>query len=105
MTLSREEESDLRQWSNRLIQALQILDLEVDHEKIIEVAEQSARSVGPHAGAVSAFIVGYAAGTVSTHGRKGSHEAAAAAAEKVLQLTAGGEEGGPDDRGWTKTAQ
>ncbi|WP_258190903.1 hypothetical protein [Arthrobacter sp. PAMC25284] len=47
MTLSREEASDLRQWSSRLIQALQILDLEVDHEKIIEVAEQSVRSVGP----------------------------------------------------------
>lgn len=105
MTLSREEASDLRQWSSRLIQALQILDLEVDHEKIIEVAEQSARSVGPHAGAVSAFIVGYAAGTVSTHGRKDSHEAAATAAEKVLQLTASGESGGPDEHGWSKTGQ
>lgn len=105
MTLSREEDSDLREWSSRVIQALQILDLDVDHEKIVEVAERSARSVGPHAGEISAFIVGYAAGLVSTHGRKTSQEAAAAAADKVLQLTASGEDGGPDDRGWTKTAQ
>lgn len=105
MPLSREEDSDLREWSSRLIQALQILDLEVDHEKLIEVTERSARSVGPHAGAISAFVIGYAAGTVSTHGRKDALEAAAAASEKVLQLTASGEDGGPDDRGWAKTAQ
>ena len=35
MTLPRDEDSSLRHWSARLIQALQILDLEVDHEKIV----------------------------------------------------------------------
>ena len=66
MTLSRDEDSSLRHWSSRLIQALQILDLEVDHEKIVQVAEESVKAVGPHADAISAFIVGYAAGTAST---------------------------------------
>ena len=38
MTLTRDEDSALRHWSARLIQALQILDLEVDHDKIVQVA-------------------------------------------------------------------
>ena len=44
MTLSRDEDSSLRHWSSRLIQALQILDLEVDHEKIVQVADESRQS-------------------------------------------------------------
>jgi hypothetical protein len=105
MTLPREEDSALKEWSSRLIQALQILDLEVDHEKVIELAQESSRSVGPHAGAISAFIVGYAAGTASTGGRKGARDAVVTAADKVIQLAGDGESGGPDDRGWAKTAQ
>jgi len=69
MTLSREEDSSLRHWSGRLIQALQILDLDFDYEKIVNVANESAEAVAPNAGAISAFIVGYAAGTASTSGR------------------------------------
>ena len=105
MTLSREEDSSLRHWSSRLIQALQILDLDFDHEKIIDAANESAEAVGPNAGAISAFIVGYAAGTASTHGRQGAHEAVHAAAEKVIELCRHGESGGPDEEGWTKRAQ
>jgi hypothetical protein len=105
MTLSREEDSSLRHWSARLIQALQILDLEVDHEKIVHVAEESVESVGPHADAISAFIIGYAAGTASTHGRKGTQEAVHAAADKVIELCMHGESGGPDEEGWAKRAQ
>lgn len=105
MTLSREEDSSLRHWSARLIQALQILDLDVDHEMIVHVAEESVESVGPHADAISAFIIGYAAGTATTHGRKGSQEAVRAAADKVIELCRHGESGGPDEKGWTKTAQ
>lgn len=105
MTLSREEDSELREWSSRVIQALQILDLDVDHEKVIELAEESSRSVAPHAGAISAFIVGYAAGTASTKGRRGAHDAAVTAADKVIRLADDGASGGPDDAGWNKTAQ
>lgn len=105
MTLSSEEENSLRQWSSRLIQALQILDLDFDHGKVIAAANESVESVGPHAGAVSAFIVGYAAGTASTDGRQDIQEAVQAAADKVIELCRHGESGGPDEQGWTKTAQ
>ncbi|MEC5181650.1 DUF6457 domain-containing protein [Arthrobacter sp. CG_A4] len=105
MTLPRDEDSSLRLWSSRLIQALQILDLEVDHEKIVQVAEESVKAVGPHADAISAFIVGYAAGTASTNGRKGTKEAVHAASNKVLELCEHGESGGPDEKGWAKRAQ
>lgn len=105
MTLPRDEDSTLRHWSARLIQALQILDLEVDHEKIVQVADESLKSVGPHADAISAFILGYAAGTASTNGRKGTDEAVTAAANKVIELCEHGETGGPDEKGWAKRAQ
>lgn len=105
MTLSRDEDSSLRHWSSRLIQALQILDLDFDHEEIIDAANASAEAVGPNAGAISSFIVGYAAGTASTHGRQGTQQAVHAAAGKVIELCRHGESGGPDDEGWTKTAQ
>ncbi len=105
MTLTRDEDSSLRHWSARLIQSLQILDLEVDHEKIVQVADESLKAVGPHADAVSAFIVGFAAGTASTEGRKGTEEAVHAAANKVLELCEHGESGGPDEKGWAKRAQ
>ncbi|WP_445154476.1 DUF6457 domain-containing protein [Arthrobacter sp. Hor0625] len=105
MTLPRDEDSALRHWSARLIQALQILDLEVDHERIVAVAEESRKAVGPHADAISAFIVGFAAGTASTNGRKSTQEAVHAASDKVLELCEHGEAGGPDEKGWTKRAQ
>ena len=105
MTLPRDEDSSLRHWSARLIQALQILDLEVDHEKIVEVADESLKAVGPHADAISAFMVGYAAGTASTHGRKSILEAVDTASSKVLELCEHGDAGGPDEKGWAKRAQ
>lgn len=105
MTLPRDEDSALRHWSARLIQALQILDLEVDHEKIVEVAEESRKAVGPHADAISAFIVGFAAGTAATNGRKSTQEAVHAASGKVMELCEHGESGGPDEKGWAKRAQ
>lgn len=105
MTLSSEEDSSLRHWSSRLIQALQVLDLDFDHGKVIDAANESAESVGPNAGAISAFILGYAAGTASNHGREGTQEAVQAAAEKIIELCRHGESGGPDEEGWTKTAQ
>ena len=106
MTLPRDEDSALRHWSARLIQALQILDLEVDHEKIVQVADESLKPMtGATPDAVSAFIVGYAAGTAATDGRKSTHDAVHAASNKVLELCEHGESGGPDEKGWAKRAQ
>lgn len=105
MTLPSEEDSSLRHWSSRLIQALQILELDFDLDQILDAADKSAEAVGPRAGVISAFIVGYAAGTASNHGRQGTQEAVQAAADKVIELCRHGESGGPDEEGWTKTAQ
>ena len=105
MTLSRDEDSSLRHWSGRLIQALQILDLEVDHEKIVQVADRIRQSRGPSRGRHQRVHGGYAAGTASTKGRKGTQEAVHAASNKVIELCEHGEAGGPDEEGWTKRAQ
>lgn len=105
MTGIDDELRTLSEWSRQLTQALQILDLEVDHERIIEVARQTSDSVSPNSGAISAFLIGYAAGTADTSGRQGSNDAVQQAADVVMQVHAKGLEDGPDANGWTKTAQ
>ncbi|RJT97461.1 hypothetical protein D6T65_14020 [Arthrobacter frigidicola] len=97
------EERELSDWSRTLTQALQILDLEVDSAKILEVADRSSAAVSPNAGAISAFLVGYAAGTVNTKGRKGADEAVQKAASTVLRVLATGDD--REEEGWTGTAQ
>ncbi|WP_028279198.1 DUF6457 domain-containing protein [Arthrobacter sp. H5] len=105
MTSLDDELRTLSEWSRQLTQALQILDLEVDHQRIVEVAEQTSREVSPSAGSISAFLIGYAAGTADTSGRKGADDAVQSAADVVVQVCAKGVEDGPDEKGWTKTAQ
>lgn len=99
------EEHELSEWSRKLTQALQILDLEVDHERIVEVAEQSAKSVSPNAGAISAFLVGYAAGSSPTKGRRGSDAAVQKASSTVLEIATQNPEDGQEKAGWTGSAQ
>lgn len=98
------EERNLSEWSRRLTQALQILDLEVDHKMLVDLAEESSENVGPHAGLISTFLVGYAAGLSKTSGRKAADEAVQTAADTVFQLAATGLEG-PDGQGWKDSAQ
>ncbi|MCQ1954449.1 MULTISPECIES: DUF6457 domain-containing protein [Arthrobacter] len=98
------EERRLNDWSRRLTQALQILDLEVDHKMLVELGEKSAETVADNAGLVSAFVVGYAAGLTTTSGRKSSEEAVQKAADTAFQLAETGLEG-PDQPGWKGSAQ
>ncbi|MBG6183179.1 hypothetical protein IWX75_001352 [Arthrobacter sp. CAN_A6] len=98
------EEHELSEWSRKLTQALQILDLEVDHEKIVEVVERS-RSVSPNAGAISAFLVGYAAGSSPTRGRRGSDAAVQKASATVLEIATRNPGDGQEQAGWTGSAQ
>ncbi|HCB56367.1 MAG TPA: hypothetical protein DEP82_00050 [Arthrobacter bacterium] len=104
MTEHTDEGLVLDQWSRRLTQALQILDFEVDQKLVLELTEQS-RSVSPSAGAVSALIVGYAAGLAAKVGKTESSAAVRSAAEVALQLCRDGAEGGPDAQGWTNSGQ
>lgn len=105
MTGIDDELRTLSEWSRQLTQALQILDLEVDHARIAEIARKTSDTVSPNAGAISAFLIGYAAGTVDTSGRKGSDDAVQSAADVVMQVHAKGLADGPDANGWTKTGQ
>lgn len=103
MAMPDDEERTLSEWSRTLTQALQILDLDVDHPRIVELAERSSY-VSPHAGAISAFLVGYAAGTVTTEGREETSAAVEKAAHTVLTVIAKDEETS-EEKGWTGSAQ
>ena len=98
------QERNLSEWSRRLTQALQILDLEVDHKMLVELAEESTRTVGENAGLISTFMVGYAAGLSKTSGRKAAEEAVQSAADTAFQLAATGLED-PHEAGWKDSAQ
>lgn len=96
---------ELAQWSRRLTQALQILDLDVDRQLVARLAQESARAVNPSAAPISALLVGYAAGLAVQNGEGAPNEAVQSAAETALQLCEHGVDGGPDSAGWTTTAQ
>ncbi|MDK1360245.1 DUF6457 domain-containing protein [Arthrobacter sp. zg-Y1219] len=98
------EERTLSDWSRRLTQALQILDLEVDHKMLVELAEQSSKTVGPNAGLISTFVVGYAAGLSKTSGRKEAEKAVRGAADTAFRVAATGLDG-PDTPGWKDSGQ
>ena len=104
------QERALSDWSRRLTQALQILDLEVDHKMLVELGHRSEQTVGGDAGLVSAFVVGYAAGLSKTSGRKSAAEAVQKAADTAFQLAETGLDG-PESRqqseepGWKDSAQ
>ena len=104
MATPDDEERTLSDWSRTLGQALQILDLELDHPRIVELAERSSAYVSPHAGAVSAFMVGYAAGTVTTEGRAETSAAIEKAVRTALTVIATDEET-HEQKGWTGSAQ
>lgn len=105
MAYSKEEERDLDEWSMRVTQALQILDLKIDHAKLLEVAERSSRAATPSAGPISTFAVGYAAGIAARNGTRGGDDVVQSASETVLQLCEEGDAGGPAKHGWPDTGQ
>ena len=98
-------DQDLAQWSQRLIQALQILDLKVDQQLVARLAGESSRAVNGQAGPVSALLVGYAAGLAAKGGSATPQEAVQSAADVALRLCEHGTDGGPDSKGWSSTAQ
>jgi hypothetical protein len=104
-----EEARVLDEWSHRLAQALQILDLEVDQELLLSLARKSADSVIHAAAPVTTFLVGYAAGLDAGTGSAGSKESSSASVAKAasiaFQLCEDGHDGGPASKGWADTAQ
>lgn len=109
MAVSDDEAQVLDQWSNRLAQALQILDMDVDNELLLDLARKSADNVIHAAAPITTFLVGYAAGLDAGTGSAGSRAAASAtvakAARVAFQLCEDGPQGGPASKGWADTAQ
>ncbi|MCU1434073.1 MAG: molybdopterin-guanine dinucleotide biosynthesis protein [Pseudarthrobacter sp.] len=110
MPVDENEAQVLDQWTHRLAQALQILDLEVDQDILLDLARKSADSVIHAAAPVTTFLVGYAAGLdAGTQGAAGSKASSAAAITKAAdvasRLCEDGHDGGPAAKGWADTGQ
>lgn len=109
MTVNDNEAQVLDQWSHRLAQALQILDLKVDHELLLDLARKSSDNVIHAAAPITTFLVGYAAAMDAGTGGAGNREAASAAVAKAAKVAFGllddGADGGPAGRGWADTGQ
>jgi hypothetical protein len=103
---SLDDEREITEWSQRLTQALQILDLKVDHELLLRLAHESSQEINPSAGPISTFVVGYAAGLAATSGEKEADAAVRTAAHTaLLALEHGLSEKAPASDGWPDTAQ
>jgi hypothetical protein len=109
MALNDDEAQLLEQWTHRLTQALQILDLKADPELILDLARKSADSVTHAAAPITTFLVGYAAGLEAGTGSAGSKAASSAsitkAADVALQLCEDARHREPGAQGWTHSAQ
>ncbi|WP_233198164.1 MULTISPECIES: DUF6457 domain-containing protein [unclassified Cryobacterium] len=99
------DEQILNQWTRRLSQALQILDLEVDNHLVLNVAAEAAHAVSPMAAPITTFMVGYAAGLAAANSAMSSQTAIARAAEVVITVCQQPPTEGPDKTGWVNTAQ
>jgi hypothetical protein len=96
----------LDEWTERLTQALQILDLQVDHASLFDLVAQSSRTVAPDAGPVTTFVVGYAAGIAAASGEREVAAAVQTATETASRALAHGvSEQAPASDGWSDTAQ
>lgn len=109
MAVNDDEAQILDQWSHRLAQALQILDLDFDRELVLDLARESARSVTHAAAPITSLMVGYAAGlaagSASGESKESSADAVAQAAGVAFRLCEDGADGGPASKGWADTAQ
>ena len=104
--IDREGEDEiLAQWCRRLVETLQILDLEVDQKTILGLAGRSAHAVLRPAAPLTTFIVGYAAGLAAAGGKVTPIAAVKSAADVAFQLCRDGVESSPDDKGWVDTGQ
>lgn len=107
-------DADLEQWTRRLTQALQILDLRVDHALLADLAERSSQGVGHASAPVTSFVVGYAAGLSAATGSVSATDATSRAADVAVRLLADARRtesqpsvrsDPPEAEGWLGTAQ
>ena len=105
MTHSAVDEEILKQWIRRLSQALQIVDLEVDNDLVLTVANEAAQAVNPMAAPITTFMVGYAAGLAAANPAMPSRTAVARAVDVVIAVCQQSDDDNPDTTGWVNTAQ
>ena len=105
MTHNAVDEEILKQWTRRLSQALQIVDLEVDNDLMLTVADEAAHAVNPMAAPVTTFMVGYAAGLAAANSAMTSGVAITRAVDVVIAVCQQPENEHPDETGWVNTAQ
>ena len=104
------DRNQLDDYVYRLAQALQILDLNADHSKVLDAVHEATAAHGDDAGPLTAFYVGYAAGSASPH-HEGSDavDRAAGVARRTVSPApadnAGGVDGTEASGGWAATAQ
>jgi hypothetical protein len=99
------DEKILNEWTRRLGQALQILDLDLDNHLVLNVADEAAHAVSPMAAPITTFVVGYAAGLAAANSAMASHAAIAQAADIVIAVCQQPANEIPDETGWVNTAQ
>lgn len=80
------EDEVLRQWTRRVVDALDIIGLEVDIPAVLGLAGRAAHSVVRPAAPLTTFLVGYAAGLAAASGAVSSTSAVAAASDAALRL-------------------
>lgn len=105
MTHDDVDDVTLKQWTRRLSQALQILDLEVDNRLILNVAGEAARLVSPSAAPITTFVAGYAAGLAAANPTTSSQTAITRATDVVIAVCRQPAKQNPDTAGWVNTAQ
>ncbi|WP_104082133.1 DUF6457 domain-containing protein [Cryobacterium sp. Y11] len=105
MTHNAVDDEILKQWIRRVSQALQIVDLEVDNDLVLTVADDATHAVNPMAAPITTFMVGYAAGLAAANSAMPSRTAVARAVDVVTAVCRQPEKEHPDATGWVNTAQ
>lgn len=104
MTEREEEDRILADWVRQLVDALQILELDVDQKAVLGLAGKAAHTVLRPAAPLTTFVVGYAAGIAAAGGTK-AESAVMKATETALQLLRDGAANSSTNQGWTSTGQ
>lgn len=81
--MNDDERTALDGWAYKLSQALELNDLELDIDRVLDLAGDAARSVVRPAAPVTTFLVGYAAGRAAA----GGSDPAAAVSEAIVTAT------------------
>lgn len=81
--MNDDERTALDAWADKLGQALELNELELDIDRVLELAGDAARSVVRPAAPVTTFLVGYAAGRAAANG----DDPAAAVSEAIATAT------------------